>query len=557
MNYSTEREKELQLYIDGLFDKDGHLNYDLTDPKQFEFASLMAKKGFDTERYPGILKTLDIHRNIQKKGEIKVESTPSAGFTNNYQITGLSTTPGTSANIASNGLGTVAGGYQSLNLLLFVKDNATGNVVVQGSNSGITDTILNVATNSSSGNLQNVTAYMQVGGTASDGTPISILKKYSALYETESDPSITQPISYCTKPFMPNAINIAMGRPWSDTQRGVNFDYSWNDPRMVGKVPLVGSVTFKKNIQKPLALNNTLLLQINVTNKSNGGTLTLTPQNLAAVAASFAIDGSNPAKLNFTLHAPITASTFPNDPIPNQDNPILLSNVSWPSDLLALFYCSILVQLSDGNYGSAIIQSVAGGTDNDPLDGVLNIKPISFIYHCLAEDTKVTMADGSKKLIGDVVGGDKVLTGENNDVTLVEFTNKGAHTGAAILIESESGEKITASWEHIFMSAEVAKHACDLKVGDMVTMQGGESKVSNITVLPNYDGIFYNLGLKSENNKSNRIETFVANSFVVGDIMAQRKQKEINKNDINWVKSQLPEYLHTDVESFFEDNKSN
>lgn len=557
MTKLTKTEKKLLSYIDGLIDKKGHLNYDLTDQRQYEFASLMAKKGFDTERYPGILKTLDIHRDMKENGEIKAESISDTNFSSNYQITCLSTTPGVNANIASNGLGTVAGGYQSLNLFLFVKDNTTGNIVIQGSNSGIADTVLNVATNSSSGNLQNVTAYMQVGGIASDGTPINVLKKYSALYETESDPSITQPISYCTSPFAPNAINIAMGRTWSDAQRGVKYDYSWNDGSMVGKVPLVGSVIFKKNIKTPLALNNTLLLQINVTNKSNGGTLAITPKNLAKVANSFAIDGSNPAKLNFTLHAPITPATFPKDPIPNQDNPIIFSDVTWPSDLLALFYCSMLVQFSDGTYGSAIVQSVVGGAENDPLDGVLNIKPISFIYHCLAEDTNVTMADGSKKPIGDVVGGDKVLTGENNDVAVVEFTNKGAHTGVAILIESESGEKITSSWEHIFMSNEGSKHACDLKKGDLVTMQSRESRLANVTVLKNYDGIFYNLGLKSVTSKSNRVETFVANNFVVGDIMAQRKQKEINRNDINWVKSQVPDYLHKDVESFFEDKKSN
>lgn len=554
MSQSTEREKELQLYIDGLFDKDGRLNYDLSDPKQYEFANLMVKKGFDTNKYPGILKTLDIHRELHKNGEVKAEDTTNTGFINNYQVTGLSTTPG-SNNIASNGLGTVAGGFKSLNLLLFVKDNATGNIVVQGSNTGITDTVLTVDTNSASGNIQNVTAYLQVGGIANDGTSINFLTKYKAQYETESDPSLTQPIAYCTAPLVPNAINIAIGRGWNDAQRGVKYDYSWNEANLIGKVPLVGSATFKKNIMTPLKLNNTLILQINVTNKTNGGTVSITPTDLGIVASSFKIDGSNPAKLNFTLHAPITAATFPNDPIPNQDNPIVFSNVIWPSDLLALYYVSILVLFTDGTYGSAIIQSVIGGTDNDPLDGTTNIFPISFIYHCLAEDTKVTMADGSKKPIGDVVGGDKVLTGENNDlVALVEFTNKGAHSGDAILIESEGGEKITSSWEHIFMTNEGVKQACDLKKGDVVIMQQLESKLTNITVLPNYQGVFYNLGLKSNNN---RIETFVANNFVVGDIMAQRKQKEINRNDINWVKSQLPEYMHTDVESFFEDNKSN
>ncbi len=546
MTEPTNREKELQTYIDGLMGDAEHLDFDLTDPKQYEYARLMAEKGFDTERYPGIIKTLDLHRDMQEKGEARIESTSDNSFANNYQITGLSTTVTNNNNIASNGLGTVAGGYNSLNLFLFVKDNTTGDTVVQGTNSGIKDTILNVATNSAAANLQNVTAYMQVGGTASDGTPINTLKKYTALYETESDPTITQPVAYCSNPFVPNAINIAMGRAWSDQQRGVRYDYSWDDGSMAGKVPLVGSVTFKKDIKTPLALNNTLLLQINVTNKSNGGTLSITPQNLGTVAGAFSIDGSNSKQLNFSLHAPTTSE-------PTPDNPIVFTDVTWPSDLIALFYCSMLVQFTDGTYGSAIVQSVEGGTDDDPLDGVLNIDPISFIYHCLAEGTKVTMANGTQKPIEEIVAGEEVLTGENSEAALVEFTNKGAHFGAAILIKSADGNKIIASREHVFISPEGIKHACDLRRGDVLLMENKQSQITDVTTLPDYEGIFYNLGLKSKTNNAGRIETFVANRFVVGDIMAQRKQTEINRNDINWVKSQVPEYLHTDVDSYFED----
>jgi hypothetical protein len=262
------------------------------------------------------------------------------------------------------------------------------------------------------------------------------------------------------------------------------------------------------------------------------------------VAAAFEIDPENPAKLNWSLPAGKSTS----DP----GNPIVFSNVPWGSDTLAYFYCEIDVVLSDSSPASAYIQS-SDSPDPKPLDGTLYIMPIDFIWHCLAEKTLVNMADGSKKVIEDILAGDKVQINDKGNIAVVEWTNLGAHKGAMFVIETESGKKIVTSHNHVFFTEEDAMPVSELKVGDILQTISGNEKIKLIES-SEYNGLVCNIATvryQDPHNSKSIVGAFYANDFLVGDINAQRVIKGRRLNDISWIKKQVPEYMHVDVDSFF------
>lgn len=555
MKTFTKDEKALFKYIEGLVEKKGHLEFDFRDQRQYDFAVMHTKKHFDTKRYPGKLKELELLKLHQKKhGFTSALNVANNGSQNAFMIPGLGHTPAGINTIASNGFGTLTGGYSNMSLMLFIKDKASGNIIASGTNNQLVGTVLPVWTNvarQASPSL-NVTSYLQYSATPmGGGTPIAGIVAQGA-YNAAADPSITAPVFHvppCTNPYVPNAINIGINRPWGDPALGVNLDYIFSQPTQpnpVGVVPFVGNVTFNQAIQ-PLSPNTNFLLQIYVANQTSGGTITLNPTNLANVYANFSIDPTNPNKLKWNLPGGTSAG--------NPGNPISFGNVTWPTDMLAMFYCQILVTLADGSFGSANVQSQVA-PDADPLDGTLGIPQISFIWHCLGEDTEVNMADGTKKPIAKVISGDKVVTDNKGGTAIVRFTNKGIHIGSVLLIKTDGNNEITTSHNHVFLTSNLPTPASELKVGDILQTIDGNKKILSIENLPKYNGMFYNIstGNSQHHEKSKgTISTFVANGFMVGDINAQRMYKEILINDINWVKKQVPAYLHTDVDSYFKD----
>lgn len=543
----TNEVKELFSYIDSIIPKNGHLEYDLRDEKQMKFAKIIANSHFDTKRYPGILKNIDIQKSNQEKGIhiSDIESTEN-DFLNFFGIPGLALDSVTQ-NIASNGLGTTVGGYSIMSLMLMIKDNVSGNIIVSQASNDMAGTLLPIATPPNSGSTNtDVTSYLQYSATPNGGTPINGIVKQTA-YNTVADPAITAPVQITNTPAVPNAINIGLGRPWNDQGIGTQFDYAWNEPSSnspVGKIPFVGSVTFNQNIT-PLAPATNFLLQIYVANQTGGGTVTLQSTNLTDVYNRFSIDATNPKKLNWNL--PPGANT--SDP----GNPITFENVTWPSDMSAIFHCSIIVTLADGTFGSAVVES-STTADIDALDGTLQIPPVAFIWHCLGEGTEVNMYDGSKKQIEKIIAGDKVQANTKGDIATVQWTNKGIHLGKVIRITMEDDRQIIATDNHVFISEKGPIAAIDIEVGQNIVSINGTSKVTELTQIQGYKEMLYNLSTSTiEQSEKGEMGTFVANGIEVGDVNAQNAHRMALKNDINWVKNQVPAYLHVDVDSFFED----
>ncbi|HEY1055372.1 MAG TPA: hypothetical protein VGE24_09560, partial [Emticicia sp.] len=404
----TDEEMSLFHYINELMGDNEAIEFDFNDPKQFDFAVMLTQKSFDTKLYPGKLRALQVQQKQHLSEGFKASvSDASDSFATNFNIAGIGLNP-TYNTVASNGLGTVPGGFGNMNLTLLVMDNVSQQFVANGTNQGFGNTVLGVETtpNPQGSTSINVTSYLQYSySNAQTLSQVSGMVKRSLNNAVTSDPTVSTPVVTRNNPTQKPNIVIGLNRPVFSQGGNSDMDYCYYDPNMVnqplGRIPFVGSVSFNQPI-RPLQQGSTLQLTINVTNISSGGALTtLQVSNLNQVYAAFSLS-SDSKTLLWNLPPPQSQT--------NLGQPIMFQNITWPSDLQALFYCNIAVILQDGTPGFATIQSQFTGDDN-PLDGMLSIKPISFIWHCLAEDTYITMADGSEKPIAEVISGDEVLTG--------------------------------------------------------------------------------------------------------------------------------------------------
>ncbi|TCS60919.1 Hint domain-containing protein [Varunaivibrio sulfuroxidans] len=561
MNITAEQ-KELFAYMDALIPENGCLTYDFRDPRQHAFATMMTALADDSDRYPGRLQTLERIRQAQNRNGLSTAepSTSEKGWQNMFVIPGLGLSK-SNAKVASNGFGTIVGGYSSMNLTLIVQDNTTHDIVAHGFSNDFAQAFLPVETAppTSGGADLDVTAYLHYAYTGKTGAGDSegfegssgVVKRAASDGPT-GDPTLKAPIRTTTAPLNPKAINIGLGRAWTDQGGSSQFDYAWNEPvqdHPIGKIPFHGSVTFGSKIKAPLKAKSGLYLDIYVADKTGGGGAELSPTDMDTVYSAFSIDAANPNKLKWKLPAGVSTS----DP----GNPIKFGHVTWSSDMLAYFYCGMTVVMDNGDLSFAAVQS-KDTPDEDPLDGTLEIMPIEFVWHCVAGAAAVTMADGTTKPIEKIIAGDRVAT--DDGVATVRWTNKGIHKGIALTVRSDADHEITTSGNHVFMTADGPKQAEDLCVGDLLRVEGGALvAIAHIEPKPFYDGLMYNLATRDfqdANAPGDAIATFIANGFIIGDVNAQRTRAHRLGRDIAYVKSRVPAYLHPDVDAFFEDRKA-
>ncbi len=559
MTTLTIEQKELFAYIDSIIPNDGHLIYDFKDERQYEFAKLLTSLTYDQKEYPGVYRGLELMKEFHQNKEPKpiVESSDGE-WQNMFKIPGLNLTKN-DGTISSNGLATVVGGYSSMNLSLIVQSKASGNILASGFANNFTDTILTVTTASSTSTEIDVKSYMTYQFTMSEeanDAPHAGVVKRKDNSQTTADPSITHPSNQRTPKLNPqgdpipfNNIKIGLGRAWTDQGGTSQFDYAWNEPippagqNPKGKIPFVGNVVFSSGISSPLEFNTNFLLNIYVVDKTGGGGAQLSPQDYDKVARAFSIDSENSAQLNWSL-VPGTSTSDPG-------NPIVFGKVPWASDTITHFFCEMDVVLSDNSLASAYVES-SGSSDSDPLDGTAYIKPIEFIWHCLTEESLVTMGDGSKKIIKEIVAGDEVQV-NGRKTAVVQWTNLGIHKGEILKITTVSGKEVYTSDNHVFITVDGGRIAKELSEGTTLLMSDGTEKIASIKNVE-YNGLMCNLATTEgpeENQMHEEVGTFYANDFLVGDVNAQQVSKRHRLSDINWVKKQVPEYLHLDVENYF------
>ena len=556
-------------HIDTIMGDNEQHDYDLTDRKQYELAHFMAKVQSKHLGTTGHIAHLEMARQSQQDGAKAVtldacipENLQNSGWTNLIMIPGLGFDDSQNV-LTSDGFGTVVGGFTVMNLQLIIKDNTTNRIVASGANNAFSAETLGVQTLpiGSGSSSRSVTSYLsysfQLPSNASDNAaPLQtsgLVKRSSINGNTTGDPIVLAPVRTTSAPLNPNAINIGIGRHWTDQGGSTQFDYAWNEsPNLppVGKMPFKGSVTFQYPIAD-ITPNTGLLLRIYVANKTGGGASPpLDATNLAHIYSKFQIDPTD----NKTLKWDLPPGVSTNDP----GDPIVFGNVPWPTDIEAYFYCGMFVALNGTDEpGIASVQSKIA-PDQNLLNGNKEIMPIEFIWHCLSGDTEVLMADGRTEPIKNLVMGDRVMN-RDGVVTDVLWTTKGIHIGELLEIRLDNGTTLTCSDHHIIAAERGYLPANELTQEDNVLCIDGSHGIKSINTIDNNPQALYNLGLSEwfDGKDVSGVATFVANGMFVGDVNAQKAARALKRARPEWLKSRVADYYHDDVDRYLETLRKN
>jgi hypothetical protein len=147
---------------------------------------------------------------------------------------------------------------------------------------------------------------------------------------------------------------------------------------------------------------------------------------------------------------------------------------------------------------------------------------MQIIQGCLAPGSKITMEDGSERVIEKFDGGERVKTRGGKNFT-VAATLWGRESNPLVRITTADGHSVMMSNEHPVPTGRGILRAKELAVGDIVYTSGGESQLTAVMLEP-YNGTVYNLGLTGQLNDptltpENR--TFYTDSILVGDSAMQ------------------------------------
>ena len=150
--------------------------------------------------------------------------------------------------------------------------------------------------------------------------------------------------------------------------------------------------------------------------------------------------------------------------------------------------------------------------------------PLQFVWSCLAEGSKITMADGSEKRIEEVGLGERVRSGGPGEWLSVVDISTGYESAPIVDLETEHGDALLVTQGHpLFDASGRPMRADELSVGSLIQTHRGPAKVTKLERKP-YAGKVYNLKLGTEHQIAGQnvgaIHMF-ANGLRVGDSRSQ------------------------------------
>ncbi|HWA90317.1 MAG TPA: Hint domain-containing protein [Rhizomicrobium sp.] len=525
-----------------------HHVFDFSDVRQYEYArDALIAAGQTPERYPGLHKALaqsrdhHVSRGAPKALAATADDGGQDAFMSGPQITNLGVIPPSlpsGGRVSGTGFHTQIGGTSMTNVVCQITNTATGAVLASGSNSQynmgefVPVQTLDSTSTTPAPQMTGAVLYMMQ---LTPGGPIeSGVVSYNLASLVIGDPTVTQPTKW-QSPNPPPYIVIGLGRGNGTTS---NVDYwFWQDqfnyPNLA--VPLVGNVTFSAPIQT-LVPGSTINLFVTLA-KQGGGYAN--PVDLTHVYSKFTIDGNNNKQLDFNLPATGVQSTT---------DPIVFGVTTWNSEVVTYFTCNMIVNLVGQPLpASATIMSV-DNPDMDPIDGTKYIRPIQFVWHCLAEGTLITMADGSTPRIEELKGGERVRVDNKGGEREIDATFAGPHYGPAIYLKLSDGKELTLSQGHIVILADGKQvMAEELHPGDSIVVLGGTAKVESAS-RGLYRGALFNLSLLGPPPT-----TMFANGILVGDQQMQSTIRRQRKTHPDTVRRAIDPLFLADYESHLQD----
>ncbi|MCP3100707.1 Hint domain-containing protein [Myxococcus sp. K15C18031901] len=167
---------------------------------------------------------------------------------------------------------------------------------------------------------------------------------------------------------------------------------------------------------------------------------------------------------------------------------------------------------------------------------------------CMAEGTKVVLADGTIVPVEAVKKGDKLVTNAKGDMLTVTDVQSGGEKDLMVNLRDDKGHAVSLTEKHpVILANGKAVFASALKVNDRVSTRDGDATLTQIT-RTKYTGKVYNfnLGTPAELAKAGKdANTLFANGIRVGD-NAMQGDMSAPVADTRAILERLPTVWHQD-----------
>lgn len=146
----------------------------------------------------------------------------------------------------------------------------------------------------------------------------------------------------------------------------------------------------------------------------------------------------------------------------------------------------------------------------------LKIHTLRLVWGCVAEDTRITMADGTVRRISELRQGDQIMSGDGS-VAEIATVYSGPEEELYVL-ELADGTRFRASDTHPVMTAAGFVTMKQLAAGDSVRMRDGSMQQVISVKTEEYNGKVYNLQLCGEKRN------MYCNGILAGDFITENSR---------------------------------
>ena len=420
----------------------------------------------------------------------------------------------------------------------------TGEVLASGSATQVGGTMVQVATKTGEAKpaAQKMTAVSFFHSQEAPGTAPRFGVAMATTTTLELDPGLTINVNDPRKKGASGAaIKIGLARDKNHTNSDVDYWY-----------PETSNIT-PDRLVVPFTGNATLPVDINTSSR-----VKLFTQLYVTKAQAWM--GVFPG---FDLQTPVTTSgstvtwSYPYDNQPIQaTKSIQYQSNSLANDNLSAFYFQFQVPTTDPTQPLYTFTVCSKDSPNEPSTNCKQIEDLQYWWHCVAEGTVVTLADGSGAPVETL--DNSVSVKARGGATLpVQATLRGLHDDEvepdpARRLETRGGRVLVLSAHHPVVTPQGLRPVWELEPGDEVeTLDGTDVVVSSTEV--EYDGVMYNLDLGGVGGGGPDYGSFAANGILVGDHTAQRDLFHAVRHDPERMLPTLPGTHHQDYLSALAD----
>ncbi|HLG54017.1 MAG TPA: Hint domain-containing protein [Vicinamibacterales bacterium] len=508
------------------------LTHDLSNDLEFEFVVRQhGGRQFLERHYPGMLNVLERgraaareHHNGKRDPRLQhtLQSAETAAanqwYSTNAIVQSAVSTSGGNACVAD-GMSTVIDGTYLTMMTMSIADTTAGTLVAQESipsqyNRGM------YATLGAAGNLANAgdagVAMLTVTAIP-EGQQQAVVQTVSANVAQicpVAPPVVTAPIHIRTQ--TPNPIKIALNRTQAQQP---DCDYYYTTTQQGGRNPdvevqVMGKAIFQAQVC-PLTFGSTLQGQLLLARRVNpgGAALLLPPDQFVA--------GLTPVgqQLGWSWGANNQFGAAPWDQGQLVD---IILNLQLPVALN-----TTCAAITAPNAQANVVSSQSA----QPSACTTKIDPLLFVWGCLAADTLVDMADGSRKRAIDVRLGDHVI-GDAGGRTAIVMDRVLGWEDREDCVRISAGElSVIVTQDHPMIGPRGIVRAADVRPGTELRTRGGVVRVSAVERFRYRDRVV-NLELRplrpatGDDQLPLHGATHFANDFLVGDAVMQGALRE-------------------------------